>query len=34
MQAAMDSAALMVSKDANAASPPMTADQVTDAAKK
>jgi Flp pilus assembly protein TadG len=34
MQAAMDSAALMVSKDANAASPPMTADQVTAAAKK
>jgi Flp pilus assembly protein TadG len=34
MQTALDSAALMVSKDANAASPPMTADQVTAAAQK
>lgn len=34
MQAAMDSAALMVSKDANAASPPLTADQITTAAQK
>jgi Flp pilus assembly protein TadG len=34
MQAAMDSAALMVSKDANAASPPLTAAQVTAAAQK
>jgi uncharacterized protein YegL len=34
MQAAMDSAALMVSKDANAASPPMTANEITAAAQK
>lgn len=34
MQAAMDSAALMVSKDANAASPPLTAAQITTAAQK
>lgn len=34
MQAAMDSAALMVSKDANAANPPMTASEITAAAQK
>jgi Flp pilus assembly protein TadG len=34
MQAAMDSAALMVAKDANAASPQMTASEVTAAAQK
>lgn len=34
MQSAMDSAALMVAKDANAATPPLTAEQVTAAARK